>query len=254
MRSDWVGEILLERNLGALHAEGTEKTLASLRKAINFRLPDKGAILGLDGPDLCKAAKSTPIRSPYPNASLTFEWGNADYCAVVTEFDGGCLIRPFMRQSQRSQLGRSHWVLVPEAVEILYEESGISWDLQTMPFDEENPGHVSLICFGIFVEFCLALRCKNVYQEEIQPSKLAKMRAASKRKEVYSYHTLVIDPDGKEVRRGAGTHASPRVHLRRGHIRRLPSGDIWVNACVVGDKSAGMVSKDYAVAQSSSLH
>lgn len=68
---------------------------------------------------------------------------------------------------------------------------------------------------------------------------------------IFSYKVLVVDPGNtKSVRGGGkGTHASPRVHLRRGHIRRLPKGNIWVNAAVVGDKSKGMVVKDYAVRQ-----
>ena len=44
---------------------------------------------------------------------------------------------------------------------------------------------------------------------------------------------------------GGGTHASPRVHLRRGHIRKIADGrTVWVQACVVGSKH-GMVLKDY---------
>jgi len=42
---------------------------------------------------------------------------------------------------------------------------------------------------------------------------------------------------------GKGTHASPRQHLRRGHIRRLRSGKaIWVRECVVNaDKDEKVV-------------
>ncbi|MEO3722889.1 hypothetical protein, partial [Lacticaseibacillus paracasei] len=45
-----------------------------------------------------------------------------------------------------------------------------------------------------------------------------------------------------------GTHESPRQHLRRGHIRRLESGNIWVNACVVGSSEKGVIKKSYNVA------
>jgi hypothetical protein len=47
-----------------------------------------------------------------------------------------------------------------------------------------------------------------------------------------------------------GTHASPRVHLRRGHIRRLPGKNIWVNATIVGNSDLGVVIKDYSVTKS----
>lgn len=46
----------------------------------------------------------------------------------------------------------------------------------------------------------------------------------------------------------ASSHASPRQHLRRGHIRRHPTaGNLWVNSCVVGDPSNGVINKSYAV-------
>ena len=45
-----------------------------------------------------------------------------------------------------------------------------------------------------------------------------------------------------------GTHASPRLHDRRGHSRRLPDGRIvWVRPCKVGDASRGVVFHDYQV-------
>lgn len=45
-----------------------------------------------------------------------------------------------------------------------------------------------------------------------------------------------------------GSHASPREHLRRGHIRRIDDGRrVWVNATVVCAGSAGRITKDYAI-------
>jgi Protein of unknown function (DUF2786) len=49
-----------------------------------------------------------------------------------------------------------------------------------------------------------------------------------------------------------GTHASPRLHWRRGHIRRLPSGECTqVRPCLVGHKSLGQIEKDYVLGDSS---
>lgn len=45
-----------------------------------------------------------------------------------------------------------------------------------------------------------------------------------------------------------GSHASPRTHLRRGHIRQHPTaGRIWVNSCVVNPTAIGTVNKDYRI-------
>lgn len=44
------------------------------------------------------------------------------------------------------------------------------------------------------------------------------------------------------------THASPRLHTRRGHWRNLQSGKkIWVRDCQVGDASKGQVLHDYYI-------
>ena len=41
-------------------------------------------------------------------------------------------------------------------------------------------------------------------------------------------------------------HASPRYHMRRGHIRRLPTGKTtFVHAHFVGSQDTGTVDKNY---------
>jgi hypothetical protein len=98
------------------------------------------------------------------------------------------------------------------------------------------------------IQACAALACTNVTTEVVRPNREA--RAASPASTLFDYHILMIDP-GKERNpsedRG-GTHASPRTHLRRGHIRRLAWGPrIWVNSCVVNPTAIGTVNKDYVV-------
>jgi hypothetical protein len=45
-----------------------------------------------------------------------------------------------------------------------------------------------------------------------------------------------------------GTHASPRLHWRRGHIRHLASGAVAIiSPCLVGSAEQGVVKHDYAV-------
>jgi len=68
---------------------------------------------------------------------------------------------------------------------------------------------------------------------------------------LYTYKTLHIKPNKttiKNISKPIGTHASPRLHLRRGHIRKLPSGETtWVQSCMVGTKDNGIVEKEYVV-------
>jgi hypothetical protein len=64
----------------------------------------------------------------------------------------------------------------------------------------------------------------------------------------YDWTTVYIEPvKGRSEPKG-GTHASPRLHDRRGHLRRLRSGrNVWVKPCKVGDASKGTVWHDYAI-------
>jgi len=98
------------------------------------------------------------------------------------------------------------------------------------------------------VQACAALACTNVTTEILRPNREA--RAARPASTLFDYHVLMIDPSKERhpsEDRG-GTHASPRTHLRRGHIRRLAWGArIWVNQCVVNPSAIGTVNKDYAV-------
>lgn len=65
----------------------------------------------------------------------------------------------------------------------------------------------------------------------------------------YDWHTVTIQPPQIKNEPQGGTHASPRLHDRRGHFRKLKSGSrVWVSPCKVGDAGKGTVFKDYKVA------
>lgn len=98
-------------------------------------------------------------------------------------------------------------------------------------------------------QFCAAIACGNVRSEEIKaPRFINQQRKAKGKPPLFSYHVLTVDV-GVRTEHGdskGGTHASPRQHLRRGHIRQYKSGlTIWINSMVVGDKKLGRVDKDY---------
>jgi len=103
-------------------------------------------------------------------------------------------------------------------------------------------------------EMCLVLNCSNVNDNEIitPPKFLNKKRKKKGKVPFFEYRILTVkqsDNNDKKPPIG-GTHASPRVHLRRGHIRHLPSGSTtFVQPCVVGDKKRGVIHKDYRVTE-----
>lgn len=98
--------------------------------------------------------------------------------------------------------------------------------------------------------FLSLLNCSNIQRVENKPpEKLQRARIKRGRQPLFSFWTLVL---GQHQQRSAtpqgGTHASPRIHLRRGHIRKLENErHCWVQPCVVGNKDLGMVHKDYEV-------
>jgi len=102
--------------------------------------------------------------------------------------------------------------------------------------------------------FLSALNCNNVSSVENKPpEKLQKKRAKRGKTPLFSYWTLHLDAPGNKQQKPGETNdptrkRPPRLHLRRGHIRQYKPGQFtWVNPCVVGDKKAGMVNKDYYV-------
>jgi len=103
---------------------------------------------------------------------------------------------------------------------------------------------------GVLLNLLNALQCSNVHIESAGPPRPQRKKASTSLP-FDEYHILTVDvPRSAGSTTGAGgTHASPREHLRRGHIRRLQSGlKVWVNACVVGSGNAlGRIEKSYDV-------
>jgi hypothetical protein len=65
---------------------------------------------------------------------------------------------------------------------------------------------------------------------------------------LFDWHTVTVKPSPPKTDHQGGTHASPRLHDRRGHWRTCKSGKkVWVRDCKVGDASKGVVFKDYRV-------
>ncbi len=64
----------------------------------------------------------------------------------------------------------------------------------------------------------------------------------------YDWTTVWIEPAKPRAEDKGGTHASPRLHERRGHLRRLKTGkNVWVKAHKVGDVTKGTIFHDYAI-------
>jgi hypothetical protein len=89
--------------------------------------------------------------------------------------------------------------------------------------------------------FAALTSCANVSFETLPASAaLNKKRAGKGRQPLFDVRVLMVGDSGA-LRGGGrhtqvqatGTHASPRTHLRRGHVRRLEDKTVWVNAALV---------------------
>jgi hypothetical protein len=100
-------------------------------------------------------------------------------------------------------------------------------------------------------DLLVALSCKNVDARSLSPpEKLNKRRIARGKQPFFSYHVLDLFEHSEVGNSIGGSHASPRLHWRRGHVRRLPTGrNVWVRAALVGNPALGFVDKDYSAAE-----
>lgn len=103
----------------------------------------------------------------------------------------------------------------------------------------------------MLIQACSVINCNNVTTVDIEaPAALNKKRQARGNQAFFSYKVLQLAED-KRAPSGnvlGGHHAGPRMHLRRGHLRRLDHKTVWVRATMVkSDSPRGVVLKDYAV-------
>lgn len=86
------------------------------------------------------------------------------------------------------------------------------------------------------------------HRASVKQSFTNRRKVAQGKLPAYDWTTVVVKRSAPKSDHQGGTHASPRQHDRRGHLRRLQSGrNVWVRPCKVGDPSKGIVFHDYEV-------
>lgn len=100
----------------------------------------------------------------------------------------------------------------------------------------------------------VALNCTNVRSvDNAPPTALNKKRQKQGKPPLFTYKTLHVlagmrGATNSQRTEDAEAKRSPRLHFRRGHIRRIGDGRItWVQQCMVGNGRLGMVEKAYAL-------
>ncbi len=236
--------------------------------AVHFSIPDDGLIFN----DGLKGLRGQCVNLPYKMITIEYQVNHGDkkeacmiYAFQIMEFISVvvfhydlidkewkivpiiCVFPSVIPISEKGQ-----WFELSQKRMVMDEIDGRKSEEILEKYLESYMSHAYCV-----PELCEALLCKNVETVNIQE------KASSNRKRTrlgklpfYEIKKLIINTKKKIVGalKGGDTHNSPRQHLRRGHIRRLPSGNYWVNSCVVGDSLKGSISKQYVVRNGDKPH
>ena len=245
-----------------LAREASLSAIGSIKKSIKFRIPDFGKIFHIrEGDTLGNIInKYIPsFRLPYPVIALEFanpsKITDAEVCIIQEQIFEEELWIVLKTISRVNIDGKKLWVPRSFGAAICCESlNHVTFKQMEPEFCTEWAGNGEYAIesdLTILVQFLAALSCSNSATADApdpNPSLNAKRKSSGKTP-FFSYKTLTISASESHAKGSGngGAHSSPRVHLRRGHIRRLTDRTVWVNSCVVGDKSKGMVVKDYQV-------
>lgn len=144
--------------------------------------------------------------------------------------------------------------LAPEiavAIRDWYANNGVGFHHQTFRLFEQLqwPSGASIderrsVVVGIYLTVTALLLSRDVHHRvEPAPVKLNKHRARKGKSPIPERHFITIRPGAVHRAKGDGhgTHASPRTHWRRGHVRRLATGKITAVApCIVNGADAAL--------------
>jgi len=241
--------------------------------SIKFLLPDGGR--PHDDKELRALDESIPIRLPYPCIAIEYKTNGIERC--INEPVGWIDGEPYFEDVDSISAPKrvfyaredgnwivitvaffggivGQWRILPECAiptvgylkRNLVSPSGRP-AITTIFKNENIPKSDYMDEIGALLCFLNILQCANVHCERSKQKKGDKKIKGALQFD--AYHVLTIDaPNGTGVNGAPGFHRSPREHLRRGHIRRLPGKSVWVNASIVGVNAGGKITKDYRLA------
>lgn len=245
--------------------------LEDIEAAVHFSVPDGGDILGNSG----RSLQGTQLRLPYPVISVEVDLHDLDNvlspCLIVAKeglppgvdkpsAEIAIFVSVWFRGSEGPWAPLPLGSFFPNRAEQTSSEGFDYFPCPALPLlagkalklgVDSTLQSLLMTCGYVLLELLEALSCSNVTQEVAQEARKKGSPIKSKYPK-YEVKTLVVTTHtAKHARRtdgAGGIHASPRQHLRRGHIRRLHDGrKIFVNSCVVGSAEAGVIGKDYKV-------
>lgn len=190
-------------------------------------------------------ALSGVLRLPFPKMFLEFDTIDDDpdlsrlvlFCHEHKSDNAKFPISIFIHMLCKEK--RKEWFFNPTPVQLL---TGKPCDkLCVICRDKEYAAYDVITCLsGLGVLAHNSLLSRNV----IIPKQVHKARF--NKLPLYDFKIVNIGPPDAIRKPSIGTHASPALHWRRGHYRKLRNGSLTaISACLVGDPSNGIINKIY---------
>ena len=278
--------ILNARPNCAPYVELCRKVATLLREAVHVVLPMNGEVYRNNGPD-CDAPSPEECESllglPAPVTAFEYPWNHdkGNYAVQAPKRITIVVSEKQITPETTSQLARisflsvfydeqlkkwtvaDHMLVIPAQPECLYGPTHSVWGFKQADLFSLIDGYylspgengISPDAGQYFADVlsvtqcCHALRAGARFVERTESSGSRRKKFRKKGVEGFVYHVLKL-PEGVSSHGppAGGTHASPRFHLRRAHIRKLSSGSLtFVRHCFVGNREKGVVEKNYAV-------
>ncbi|MGK5033171.1 hypothetical protein [Janthinobacterium sp. MDT1-19] len=258
-----------------------DETIRVMRAATKFSLPDDALLIDLKD---YRQEFSALLRLPYP--IVTLEYANFLPPEPGSLVSSKRIIVAWTHEASTVFKVKNPWDRAIYFTQLYYDDEQSEWEPSTVvwgfnPDELAKDEHGEFLVTGFhdfpchpemyenltqdqinsdlengfkpLLEFCLTVNCENVKSTVVEPpAKLAKKRTKNNREPLYSYHVLNLPGDVEQGESGTrlGSRDGPRVHWRRGHLRRLSdSRIIWVRHALIGNPERGSVDKSYKVNQ-----
>lgn len=235
--------------------QGDQGAVKLAKESQKFMLPPGGAIIEDD--EYKAIDEEMELRLPYESIALEYIGHDGGKNLIFASEEEEYIRLTVIVHAKIPEINKEYWDVIEDGFLLprhgylargvgsdgqcpgirMYDTSVDDWVEEDQPFWPAK----------VLISFINALSCSNVTIGEAARARPVKKKA-KKKQPFHSYKVLTVKTRALSVV-GSGTNerGSPRVHLRRGHIRRLKDKKVWVNAAVVGDKSKGIVTKEYRV-------
>lgn len=181
------------------------------------------------------------LKLPYPTIACQLEVKKISVITLLRE-GNQCVELFVFNETDQGFYSHGSLTLMNASPEIFYYIPSLS------ATTENTRKQLLLSSLGMMVRTLEVLNCRNVFTQMISPPpKLNKKRISSGKVPIYAHKILVLRrKSGRNLPLG-GSHSSPVVHLRRGHVKRRNTGEFWWQPCIVGNPERGTLTKDYDV-------